>query len=119
MEAPEQIRRQRFTSLFVLAQQARQTFERFPLAILSAIIAALAVHFIIEEFEADGVTQSIWPVIMTAILGIPFFYALRVLAEARGWPRRLHLGITLAGLILLVVYYLALPTPVKGADVVS
>ncbi|UCC84438.1 MAG: DUF4153 domain-containing protein [Gemmatimonadota bacterium] len=119
MEAREPNRRQRFTSLLVLAQQARQTFERFPLAILSAIVAALAVHLIIDAFEADRETQSLWPVIMTAILGIPFFYALRVLGESRGWPRRLHLGITLAGLILLVVYYLAVPTPVKGADVVS
>jgi hypothetical protein len=120
MEAPEQTRSQRFASLLALRQQARQTFERFPLAIMSAIIAALAVHFVIEfDFGADRAALALWPVIMTAILGIPFFYALRVLAESRGWPRRLHLGVTLAGLVLLVVYYLALPTPVKGADVVS
>lgn len=119
MEAPEQTRRQRFASLLTLAQQARQTFERFPLAIMSAIVAALAIHFIIDAFETDRVTGSLWPVIMAAILGIPFFYALRVLAESRGWSRKLHLGVTLAGLILLVVYYLAVPTPVKGADVVS
>jgi hypothetical protein len=120
MEAREQTRRQRFASLLALAHQARQTFERFPLAIMSAIVAAFAVHFIIElEFDADRASQSLWPVIMTAILGIPFFYALRVLAESRGWSRKLHLGVTLSGLIAVVVYYLVLPTPVKGADVVS
>jgi hypothetical protein len=120
MEAREQPGSRRFASLLALAQQARQTFERFPLVILSAIVAALAVHVIIElEFDADRASLSLWPVIMTAILGIPFFYALRVLAESRGWSRRLHLGLTLAGLIAVVVYYLVLPTPVKGADVVS
>jgi hypothetical protein len=119
MEAREQIRRRRLASVLALAQHARRTFERFPLAILSAIAAALAVHFIIEEYDADRVTGALWPVIMTALLGIPIFYGLRVLAESREWPRRLHLAATLAGLILLVVYYLVLPTPVKGADVVS
>ncbi len=119
MEAPEQTRSQRFASVVALANQARRTSERFPLAILSAIVAALAVHLIIDAFEADGATQPLWPVIMTAILGIPFFYTLRVLAESRGWPRSIHLGVTLAGLIVLVLYYLVLPSPVKGADVVS
>ncbi|MGD2216828.1 MAG: DUF4153 domain-containing protein [Gemmatimonadales bacterium] len=119
MEARQDIRSQRFASLLALAHQARQTFERFPLSILSAIVAALAVHVIIERFDTDGVTQPLWPVIMTGLLGIPFFYALRILAESRDWPRKLHLGVTLVGLILLVGYYLAIPTPVKGADVVS
>jgi heme/copper-type cytochrome/quinol oxidase subunit 4 len=119
MEAREQTRRQRFTSLLALGQTARHTFERFPLAIFSAIVVAFAVHLIIDAFEADRATQALWPVIMTAILGIPFFYALRVLGESRAWSRQLHLGVTLAGLILLVAYYLAMPTPVKGADIVS
>ncbi|MGD2152969.1 MAG: DUF4153 domain-containing protein [Gemmatimonadales bacterium] len=120
MHAPEQTRRRHVTALLVLLRQARQTFERFPLPILSALVAALAVHFVIEfDFGADRAALALWPVIMTAILGIPFFYALRVLAESRGWPRRLRQGVALAGLTALVVYYLVLPTPVKGADVVS
>jgi len=120
MDAPEQTRRRRLAAVLALAQQARQTFERFPFAILSAIAAALAMHFVIEfDFGYERTVAPLWPIVMTAILGIPLFYGLRVLAESRGWPSRLQLAVRLGGLVALVVYYLVLPVPVKGADIVN
>ncbi|UCC71850.1 MAG: DUF4153 domain-containing protein [Gemmatimonadota bacterium] len=117
MDTPEQILSRRFASLIDLAERARATFVRFPLSVLAALAAAAAVHYNIEYGVAsDQATQAVLPAIMVAILGIPFFYSLRVLGESRGWSRRVRLGLEIAGLVALVAYYMIMPTPVKGAD---
>lgn len=110
----------RFASLVALAERALSTFFRFPLSIVSAVVAALAAHLIVEFDVADNpAIVALWPIVMVAILGIPLFYVLRVFAESRAWSKWVRLAVTLAGLVALVAYYLALPVPVKGADVVS
>jgi hypothetical protein len=120
MEASQGTLKRRFAYLLSLLERAGSTFVRFPLSIISAIVAA-AVAQLLVEFDAgpDAAADALWPIVMVAILGIPLFYCLRVLGESRGWPRRILLAMQMAGLAALVAYYMAMPAPVKGADVVT
>ena len=108
----------RFASLYALAQTARRTFARFPFVLLSAIAAAIAAHLLMTEHLVvnEGKENTFWPIIMSASLGIPLFFAIRMLIESRRWPRWLELGAPLAGLGALVIYYAILPTTLKGGD---
>lgn len=117
MEAAQATHRRRFASLLALAQQAWHTFERFPLTIIAAVIAAAVAHYMVELDVVDDIAwQALAPVLMVAILGIPLFYALRVLEESRDWSIGVRLPVAVAGLLALYIYYQILPVPVKGAD---
>ncbi len=118
MEAASETRTRRFKSFRALGERARQTFQRFPLVLLSAIAAAAVAHRLADiDFEAERGADALYPVWMACILGISLFFALTTLGESRRWPRRLRLAAMLAGLLALVGYYASLPYPIKGADV--
>ncbi|UCF19639.1 MAG: DUF4153 domain-containing protein [Gemmatimonadota bacterium] len=120
MESSDEIRKHRFSPLIALLVRARETFERFPLPLLSAIGAALIAHRLAEiEFDVESGALALYPAWMACILGISFFLALRLLSESRNWSRTIRLAVGLSGLVLVVAYYLILPVPVKGADVTS
>ncbi len=120
MESSSDTRKRRFLSLIALLDRARETFQRFPLPLLSAIGAALIAHRLVAiEFEAESGALALYPAWMACILGISFFLALQLLSESRDWNRRIRIAVGLGGLALMVGYYLVLPVPVKGADVIS
>jgi len=104
----------RFHSIIKLAANARATIERFPFAILSAIVTAFSAHHLVGVgFES---TEPLFAVYGTAVLGISLFFSLRMLGEGRGWSRRTQLGVTMGGLVALVICYVTQPTPLRGAD---
>jgi hypothetical protein len=104
----------RFQSIITLAVNARATFERFPFAILSAIVAAAGAHrLVITDFD---ITEPAFGLFLTGTLGISLFFSLRMLGEGRGWSRNVRLGVSLAGLVALVIHYLTLPGPALGTD---
>ncbi len=118
MEVSEGSRRRRFASLLALAENAAKTFQRFPLTLLSAVAAAVVAHHLAEiEFETARGADAFYPFLMAAILGIPLFFSLTILGESRDWSRRLRLAAAMAGLAALTAYYLALPHPIRGADI--
>jgi hypothetical protein len=100
-------------------RRARETFQRFPLAIVAAVFAAAVAHRLADiEFDEARGADALWPILMACILGISLFYTLRVLGAGRAWPRRAQLAAALAGLLVLGAYYWSLPVPLRGADVV-
>lgn len=108
----------RFASVLALARRAWTTFGRFPFVILSAIGAAAAAIYLAEiEFQPDEIAALYYPILMTCILGISLFLALRLFGESRGWSRTTQFKVALVGLAGLVFYYAGLPFPVKGTDV--
>ena len=118
MERSQSTTKRRFSSLLALALRARQTFERFPLVLLSAIAAAVVAHHLAGiEFEDDLGAKAYYPILMVCILGIALFLSLRLLGESRGWSRETQAKVALAGLAALVSYYAVLPLSLKGADV--
>ncbi len=117
MDEPHGTTKSRFASVVALAKRAWLTFRRFPFVILSAIAAAVVFHHLANlEFEADRGADAFWPFLLAFVLGIPLFFALRMLGESRNWSRRWQLGAALFGLAALALYYLSLPVPLKGAD---
>lgn len=110
----------RLASIVSLVRRARQTFERFPLVLISSILAALVLHHLANiDFDDDRAAQALYPLLMAASLGIPGFFSLRMLAEGHEWPRRLRWVTNAVTLVGLAAYYATLPYPLKGADLVD
>ncbi|NIR46431.1 MAG: DUF4153 domain-containing protein [Gemmatimonadetes bacterium] len=111
----EPVATSRFASIVNLARNARATFERFPFTLLTAFGAALMAHYLIEtDFESGDAAMR---VLVTAILGIPLLFSLRVLAEGRRWSRTVGAIAAAAGLVALFLFYLSLSESLIGADV--
>lgn len=119
METSHHSPRRRFDAVIVLAQRAADTFQRFPLALIAAIGAAIVLHRLADiSFEEELGAQALYGILMTCVLGVPLFIALRVTAESRTWSRRARLGATAVAVLALAVYYWSLPYPIKGAELV-
>lgn len=79
---------------------AADTFRRFPLAILSGLIACGAAISIIDGAHGDGLPR----LLATAALGLPLFTGLETTAERFGFPagRRWMANLLVAGALLVV-----------------
>ncbi len=79
---------------------------RFPLTMLAALLAVVALLIMIEN-DGSELLSKMW---MMAQLGIPLFIGLSTLAESKSWPWR-GLGglIQIAGVVALVFYGWSLP----------
>ncbi len=114
MDTENKAVKRRFASIVNLAVDARATFVRFPFAILCAIGAAAAAHYLVGvDFEE---TDAMLPVFFTCMLGISVFFSLRMLTADRDWSRTDKIGVTLAGLAVLVIFYVTRSSPLRGAD---
>jgi hypothetical protein len=97
-------------SLKQLVQEAVETFERFPFAILSAFIGTAAVMVIVQrEFRVDGHIDWMYNIGAVAFLGISLFIALQLVSEKKQLNFFLSLAIKLGTLCLLTIYYFLLP----------
>lgn len=97
----------RFPSLSAVASDARATFGRFPLALLSSLAAGVATGLHVGHVGSASVLTRIG---FVGSLGIPLFIALRSFEErgATRGPRHVTaLGLPLLGILALVVLYAA------------
>ncbi len=91
----------RFPSIKLLVSAASATWARFPLVLLSAVAATLAAMLALEEvLKAEAARYM-----TTALLGIPLFTALALLAERKAWPRGYRLGTSGLGLAVLAGFF--------------
>lgn len=91
----------RFPSIETAVQDARDTLNRFPMAILSALGAAVVALVLI----AGPTEDRYWRLLATLILGLSLFTASVTTAERRGIPpRRRWLADLAIGLGLALVY---------------
>lgn len=107
----------RFLALADLLQRAWTTLRRFPFVLASALAAAAITHRWIDlEMNGADVGEHFIPLLLTCMLGIPLFFAIRMMGEARGWSTARRNYAALAGLVALTIYYTVLPFPLHNAD---
>jgi hypothetical protein len=108
-----------FKSLDLIVQEARETFRRFPLAILSSLVGTLAmvlwVNFNRQHHHSD--LDYFWKLGMVSTLGITLFLSLVVFSEVKAHDARKTRMVQTFGLLLLAAYYVSLiGGGLKGAD---
>jgi hypothetical protein len=88
---------------------------RFPWTVGAAVIAAAAAiaATTAHAHESEWARAS-----MAAALGLPVTLALTLLAEERGWPKGRAAAVQLAGIALLVLFYLVWPGPDRRHEMI-
>ena len=103
----------RMPSLRKFWYELRQTAERFPFTILSAVTGTAAAMVIMQHEQY----AAMWLFNTAAVgfLGIAFFFSLQLLAEQRQWSFGRSLAVKIFGLALLLCYYAILPEDIFSA----
>jgi hypothetical protein len=97
----------RLPSFVTLADRAREVVVRFPWTMAAGVVAAIAAIIATKSFA-----QPYWGrIAMVAALGVPLSLALTLLAEERGWSQGRRAAVNLAGVMLLLAFYLVWPGP--------
>lgn len=104
----------RFPSFEQIFKRAGKTFIRFPLAIVSAVLASLVTIYVVNDVPQTEDNLLI-NFILTAVLGIPLFTAISLMVEEKEWKSFLKPLPYLIGTILLVTYYFILPNDLDQA----
>jgi hypothetical protein len=87
--------------------EAGRAARRFPFVLLCALAVVITAIILIENQPTRSVG---FPIILSALLGVPLLTALALCAEKRKWSPGLSLSIQLLGVLLLVGYAFSLPT---------
>ncbi len=88
-----------------LIASARATAARFPLVLASGVLAAAAGIVAVNASDAD----DWWRLLVASALGLPLFFAIKMVAERREWPASRSWPARLAGVTLLVTFFLSWP----------
>ena len=97
-------------SLHRLARETFATFNRFPFAILSAMVGTGAALVIIQHnFSSGPLVQPLYNISLVGFFGISLFIIVQLSGEKANGKFFFVLGIKLSVLALLAVYYLLLP----------
>jgi len=100
----------KFPSIHSVVKGASQTFLRWPLVILMAILAtAFCIRAVSKSDEDYDLYFWYRNVIASAYLGMMLSIALTVLAERRKFGRGFRVGLQGAALVVVVLYYFSLP----------
>lgn len=95
----------RLPSIDHLITSARGTAASFPLVLGAAIVAAAA-----GIVAVDASDEDFWlRLLFAAALGLPLFFAIRLVAERRAWPPARLWSARLLGLALLAAFFFAWP----------
>lgn len=92
----------------ILFDAAASAARRFPAVVLSAVVGVVALWMLVD-LPYNSPDQPFWIRLwMLAHLGLPLFFAIRILAESQRWPAAAYWGATGLGLAALVGYYFLL-----------
>lgn len=85
------------------------TIKRFPLSLLSSIIAtAIAIYLMHSDYEKSNYVNYLWKVIMCCYLGLNLFLAAELYSESKEQAVFKRLLIKVLALVLIVCYYFVL-----------
>jgi len=101
-------------SISQAVDDARQSFFRFPIIVLDAIIGT-GCGLILIDREGSQVPSFLFQVVFAAIFAFPLLTGLAITAEKMKWIKSASLGSQLAALILAAVYALTVPQDLIGA----
>jgi hypothetical protein len=96
----------KFPSLSHLASEASRTFRRFPLSISSALLGTIIAIYLVELEQEKLYLVNL---ILTAALGIPFFFAIRILSEFLALEKKPVILLQLGGILFLGLIYWSFP----------
>jgi hypothetical protein len=96
-------------SLHYLGQNARQSFLRFPLSIVSAFIAVCIGIYLNENHQDIANSFPFINAMLCLALGIPLFFCVAVFTSNKGYSKRAKLLLDLSAILLLVLIYFTLP----------
>ncbi len=87
---------------------ARNTFTRFPVVILDAIIGT-ACALILIDYQGPSGPTVLFPIVFGAALGLPLLTGLAITSQKWKWSRSISLGVQIAGVVLVGLYAMSVP----------
>ncbi len=104
-------------SVSKLYQDASETFKRFPFVILSSMLGAFLMIYLVEiEAEPGRDYQLLYNAVMCCGLGISFLLSLTLRNEVFKLDKTKNFLIQSAGVVFLAVYYFTLPENLSLVD---
>jgi hypothetical protein len=99
-------------SIRLAAQDARDTFLRFPVIIIDAILGTLAALILLDHEGAEEPT-FLFKVLFAAILGLPLLLSFALYSERHGHDRMKGLILQGTGVLLLFLYSFTVPLDMR------
>jgi hypothetical protein len=105
-------------SLKALFEGTKETLLRFPFLILSSVIGAgFMIYIIGQPFERQDFVKHLYNVVIVCSLGISLLLSLVFIGERMKVSKLINLVLQLVGIVLLVLYYFTLSADVGLVDV--
>lgn len=100
-----------FPSIIKMWEKAVSTFSRFPLAIISSILATSAAIWLVNKEGATELMEArMVSISFVSFLGISWFYGITVFLEQQARPIAVKIGTHLLAVAILLLYYFYLGT---------
>lgn len=93
---------------------AAETFVRFPLVILNAVIGTVCALILIE-FEGTPGPTILFPILFGTIFGLPLLTGLTLLTERWKWGTSVSIAVHSAGVAAIILYALSVPMDLTDA----
>ena len=101
-----------FPSINNLLKDASQSFLRFPITILSSVITAFVLIYMVEHEFSPEQHIVLFNMALVAMLHIGFSFGLYLFAEKEQFSISKKYLLQVVALILLIFYYLCLPNQI-------
>lgn len=98
-------------SFTYLLHNAGRAFLRFPITILSALVAVV-IGIYLFELDPDVIDLRYVNVMLCAALGISLFFCVTVFSDKQGYELKLRVVLHVAATLVLVALYFTLPSTV-------
>jgi hypothetical protein len=96
-------------SINYLIQNAKDSFKRFPLTIISSLIAVIFGIYLIENGkDIDNIFPYI-NIMLCMSIGIPLYFCVTIISNKKGFNKKSSLIINLLATLILVIIYFTLP----------
>ena len=96
-------------SIHQVVLDGRQSFARFPLVLINAMMGTVVTILLIEH-EGPPAASVLFNIVYAALLGIPLLLAIALLIERRQWPVQYAIVAQILGTALLVAYGVTTPS---------
>jgi hypothetical protein len=104
-------------SISQAAADARNTFGRFPFAIIDAFVGTICALILIDHTGPPEPTV-LMQIIFGAALGFPLLAGLAIVSEKWKWGTLISLGVQLVGVVLVGLYSTTVPPDLNGAPAI-
>lgn len=96
-------------SIHFLLENAKRSFLRFPLTLISAGIAVVVAVYLTECHDEHSNIFPILNIMLCSLLGIPLYFCVVVFSEKMGFNKTIRWLLALLGTVVLFVIFLTLP----------